>query len=122
MLIYGGMAANLRSVRYTLQWLNRIEDQNRPDFFSRLLWRRLSQNPYRNMLAMHSPLRRLGSLQLISKDHMILESSSMVFKVLYSFLIDVRSTDPRDLLYSLLGMMDLGVRADYERSIEETYY
>ena len=121
-LMYGGMAANLQNVRYTLQWLNRIEDQNCPAFFSRLLWRRLSQNPYRNMLAMHSPLRRLGSLQLISKDHTIIESSPMVFKVLYNFLIDVRSTDPRDLLYSLLGMMDLGIRADYERSIEETYY
>lgn len=119
---YGKIPASMSHMRSVREWLDRIKNQNCPDFFHPAVWKHASRKEYRSLLGIDNHLLRLGYLQRTIKDHTITDTPPLIFRLLYTSLVPVQSTDPRDLLYSLLGVVDLGIQADYELTIEEVYY
>ncbi|CAI6334382.1 unnamed protein product [Periconia digitata] len=119
---YGRAVALLSHMRYVWKWWKGFEHQVRPEFISHSLWRKLAKTPFRHLLGMEDHLQRLEFLKLTSRDHTVMETTDLAFFTLYTALRVVQATDPRDMLYSLLGVMKLGIQANYELTVEDVYY
>ncbi|KAH7089902.1 heterokaryon incompatibility protein-domain-containing protein [Paraphoma chrysanthemicola] len=119
---YGRGIALLSHMNYVWKWWKGFEDQVRPEFIRQTLWRTLAQEPFRHLLGMEHHLQRLGFLELTSRDHTVMETTDLAFFTLYRALSDVKATDPRDMLYSLLGVMKLDIQANYALTVEDVYY
>ena len=114
-VLCGSMACSLDSVLNLCDWLLKYPRDRCPISMEPGLWQVLKYYTH-NLSCFNLMLRIiLVRRQLHMMDsRKILDDDFPIFR----FAIDLRATDPRDFIYGILGVLDLPIHPDYEKSVK----
>jgi len=121
-MICGQRSMPWHAILVVLSWLLRIEGRSRPEFVDVRLWPLLSTRNGRRLLHWGNLTKFLNIQYLVkaakeTKD----EDLPLLWKDFVMYTRILQATDPVDKLYSVLGMVGRGIKADYSVSVETAY-
>lgn len=105
------------------EWLLRIEGLPCPEQVDSGLWSFLSSREGRRLLGWGA-LNKLPNLMELMRDSRNApeQDLALIWHELVLHTRILQATDPRDKLYSVLGILDRKFKPDYSASIEEVFY
>ncbi|KAK4035091.1 heterokaryon incompatibility protein-domain-containing protein, partial [Parachaetomium inaequale] len=107
-------------------WLCKIEGLPRPSFADEMLWRQLSTSFGRDLLGWTAVMDVIGVSVLSRRIQGEVDKSGPKWPLAWRQLVvetqTQQATDPRDKLYSVLGLLNLDVvRPNYSLSVEDVF-
>ena len=103
-------------------WFVRIRGRERPPFVDTYLWWMLTEIFGWRLTGWSRVRKMMGVMDLIKTVKESNESKpALVWKKFLPVTRIQQATDPRDKLYSAIGMIGGGIRADYSLSVERVY-
>jgi len=103
-------------------WFMRIRGRERPPFINTYLWWMLTTMGGWRLMGWSHVRKMLRAMDLIKTVKESNESKlALVWKEFLCVTRIQQATDPRDKLYSVIGMIGRGLRADYSLSVERIY-
>ena len=122
MVLCGDETVLLNQILDTSQWLARLRGRVCPAFCSMRLWARITSTTGLLVLNLHLPEKVISYKKFAFNSGMSYRTRVQLYLALVSSTPEYQANDPRDHLYSKLGLTcPAGIIPNYTKSIEEVY-